>query len=227
MPFGAASRKIRPESRSSDHAARSITAATNSDAMPSARSHPVTQDQQARHRGGDERHEVGQHVLEGALDVQRRAVRAVQDDRGDEVHRHADQGDDEHDAALDRGRVDQPADALVDDQQPEHEQRRAVELGGEDLGALEAVGHRALGRPRRQPQRDQRQRERGRVGEHVRGVGEQRQRLGEDAGHDLDGHQAEQQAERDPQPPGRGVGRRVRMPVVVVVAHDFHDERRR
>ena len=33
--------------------------------------------------------------------------------------------------------LDQPPDALVDDQQPEHEQRRAVELRGQDLGALE------------------------------------------------------------------------------------------
>ena len=61
----------------------------------------------------------------------------------DDVDHHADQRDDQHDPALDRGRIDQPPDALVDDQQPEHQQRRAVELRRQDLAALEPVGHRA------------------------------------------------------------------------------------
>ena len=157
---GAASRKIRPESRSSDHAARSITAATNSDAMPSARLNPVTS------------------TTAPAIAVAMNATRSVRTcwnapstfsdvrsapcriDGGDDVDHHADQGDHQHDPALDLRRLDQPPDALVDDQQAEHEQRRAVELGREDLGALEPVGQRALGRPRRQPQRDQRERQR-------------------------------------------------------------------
>ena len=84
-------------------------------------------------------------------------------------------------AALDVRRVDQAADALEQDQQGEHEQRDAVGLGREDLDALEAVGHHALRRPRGEPDRHQRERDRGRVGEHVAGVREQRERAGERA----------------------------------------------
>ena len=77
-------------------------------------------------------------MLERALDVQGRAGRPVQDHGRDDVDDHADQRDHQHDAALDLRRLDQPADPLVDDQQAEHEQRRAVELRRQDLGALEA-----------------------------------------------------------------------------------------
>ena len=48
--------------------------------------------------------------------------------------------------------------ALVDDQPAEHEQRRAVELRREDLGAPEPVGHRALRRARGEPRGDERER---------------------------------------------------------------------
>ena len=41
--------------------------------------------------------------------------------------------------------------------------------------------------------------DRGGVGEHVGGVGEQRQRVGEDAGDDLGRHEGEDQRERDRQ----------------------------
>ena len=46
------------------------------------------------------------------------------------------------------------------------------------------------------------------VGEHVRGVGEQRQRVGDQAGDDLDHHEAEDQPEREPQLAAVGVGER-------------------
>ena len=87
-----------------------------------------------------------------------------------QVHCDSDQRDDEDGGAGDRGGCDQSRDALVDDEQSEHQQRRAVELGGEDLGAFQAEGHGALGGALGEADRDQRQADRGRVGEHVRGV---------------------------------------------------------
>ncbi len=57
-----------------------------------------------------------------------------------------------------------------------------------------------------EPDRDEREPERGGVGEHVRGVGEQRERLGDDAHHDLDAHEADDQGERDRQLADVGVG---------------------
>ena len=96
-----------------------------------------------------------------------------------------------------------------------------------NVGAAEAVGLRPRRRPERDARRDQREHERAGVGEHVRGVAEQRQRGRDDAEDDLDQHQADEQAERDPQTADRGVSRGVRVPgavvVVVVVAHAMND----
>ena len=52
-------------------------------------------------------------------------------------------------------------------------------------------------RARGEAERDERERDRAGVGEHVRRVGEQRERVGEDADDDLDDHEAEDQRERD------------------------------
>ena len=108
--------------------------------------------------------------------------------------------------AADVGRIDQAADRLVGDERREDQQRHAVGLGGEDLNAPEAEGHRALGRAGGQPQREQREADRGGVGEHVRRVGEQRERVRDHAGRHLDGHEGDDQAERDRQPAAVRVG---------------------
>ena len=60
------------------------------------------------------------------------------------------------------------------------------------------------------------------VGEHVRGVGEQRQRGGEDARHHLHRHEAEDQAEREPEPAAVGL-RRMRMTVVMMTVPHGRD----
>ena len=66
----------------------------------------------------------------------------------------------------------------------------------------------------------QREPDRPGVGEHVRGVGEQGQRAGQQARHDLDEHEAEDQPEREPQLAAVGVRRdRVVVPVAVVLVH--------
>ena len=58
------------------------------------------------------------------------------------------------------------------------------------------------------------------VGEHVGGVGEQRQRVGDEAGDDLDDHEAEDQPEREPELAAVRVGGdRVAVVVGVVVRH--------
>ena len=131
-----------------------MIAATISDAIPSALIEAGRQDDQAGDRREHEGGEVGEDVPEGALDVERVPVRPRRASqvaaRLTTIPRH---GDDQDDAALDGRRVDQPADRPVDDQQAEHEQRRAVELGAEDPGALPAERHRALARPTGEPDR--------------------------------------------------------------------------
>ena len=69
-PVGAASRKIRPDSRTSPNPASSISATTISEAIASARANPVMHDDDAGDRGGDERVHVGEQVLERALQVE-------------------------------------------------------------------------------------------------------------------------------------------------------------
>ena len=82
---------------------------------------------------------------------------------------------------------------------------------------VKAPARRALGQPRRH----QRERDRARVGEHVGGVREQRQRVGDHAGHDLDHHEAADQRQRDGERAAVGGGHRTVVVVMVVVRHRF------
>jgi len=68
----------------------------------------------------------------------------------------------------------------------------------ENFGPFQSVGVRAFGgsggQPHRdQPHRDQRQPDSCGVGEHVSGIGDQRQRSGDKADDYLDGHEADDQ----------------------------------
>ena len=126
--------------------------------------------------------------------------------RRDEIDRHADERDDQHRLAADVRRGDQPAAGLEHDQQGEHQQRDAVRLRREDLDAPEAVRHDALGGSRREPDRNDREADRGGVGQHVRRVGEQRERSDDEADDDLEAHEADDQREREREFARVGVG---------------------
>ena len=90
--------------------------------------------------------------------------------------------------------------------QREHQQRHAVGLGREDLDALEPVGHDALrGAAASRIATSEKPIAR-RVREHVTGVREQRERAGEQAGDDLEEHEAEDQREGDGELAAVGVG---------------------
>ena len=147
------------------------------------------------------------------------AVGAGEDRGRGQVDDDPGQGDGEDQAAVDAGRVDQPAHALDRDDRRQHQQGDPVRLGGEDLDPFEAEGHAALGRAAGEPDRDQREADRGGVGEHVGGVGEQRQRVGDDPGHHLGRHEAEDQREGDRQLAAVGVRRGAVAVAGVGVAH--------
>ena len=70
------------------------------------------------------------------------------------------------------------------------EEREAVDEGGEDGEAVEAVGPSRVGRAAGEAEGEPGQRQRRHVGEHVAGVGEERERAGEEAAGDLDQHEA-------------------------------------
>ena len=174
------------------------------------------QDHRAGDRRGDEGEQVGEHVLEGALDVEAAPLGAGEHQRCREVHHDAQDRDQKDRQTVHVRRVDEAAHALQHDHQRERHERRAVELGGEDLGAPEAEGEVAAGGPPREPRGEQRQRDGTGVREHVGGVGQQRQRVGQHTGHDLHGHQPEDQDQGEGQA-ARVV--RVDVPVVVVRHH--------
>ena len=83
------------------------------------------------------------------------------------------------------GRIEQPADRLVDEPRREQQQGEPVGLRGQDLGAFEPVGPAAACRPGGQVDRPQREHDGRGVGEHVPGVGDQGQGSGDDADDDL------------------------------------------
>ena len=109
-------------------------------------------------RGGERREEVGEHVRAGALDVERAPLGLAQRGSRAPTFAHAPtQADDEHEAAVDVGDGPQAPDRLDGDDARQHEQRRAVGLGGEDLGAAEAEGEAPGRRARGQPGRVERE----------------------------------------------------------------------
>jgi hypothetical protein len=181
---------------------------------------------EAGDRGGDEREQVVEDVLERAFDVEAGPVRLRHAPRGGHVHHNARDGGGQDQAAGHRRRVEQPPDCFVGQPPAEQQKGETVGLRGEDLGAFQAEGVSAAGRAGREPHRDQGQDDRRGVGEHVRRVGQQRQRSGEQPDHDLAGHEHHDQAQRGSQPAPVGVGAdrmavpAVRLvPVVVVVTH--------
>ena len=158
---------------------------------------PREEDEAARERRAGERREVGRDVQERSLHVEARAVGAREHERRGEVDRDADERDDEHDAAVHDRRVCEAPRGGVDDPDSQEQERDPVRLCREDLGPAEAERPRPARRTRREARRNERRGERGRVGEHVPGVREQRERAGDDARGDLDGHEGDDQRERD------------------------------
>jgi Ser/Thr protein kinase RdoA (MazF antagonist) len=175
------------------------------------------QDDQPRDRGGGERVQVGDDMPEGARQVQapRLAVRRAGDEPGRrDVDDHAGQRHAEHGPAGHRRRRHQPADRRIEQPGGEQDQGDAVGLGGHDLGAFEPVGVPAGRRAGGQPCGHQHQRDRRGVGQHVRGVGDQCERMRGQARHDLPSHERQDQREGSGQPPRvRAARRAVLMPV--------------
>ena len=140
---------------------------------------PAGQDDDRGHRGRGERVQVGQHVRDRALYVEAAppaaAVRPGEQPARRQVDDHPGEGDAKHQAAGYRLGRDKPAHGLVGEPRGEQDQRDAVRLGGEDLQAAQPVGVPAAGRPSRHPGRDEGEPDRRRVGEHVRGIGQQRE----------------------------------------------------
>ena len=130
---------------------------------------------------------------------------AVQDAETDEVDQKTTGSNDQKQPGTDRLGVLNPLDGLDDDPPGDPEEGGAVDQGRQNLPTLIAEGLAVVGRAKRDPGAEQREAERARVGEHVPGVREQRQRAAEPSSNGLDHHEAQGEDENEGQ-----AGKRVR-----------------
>jgi hypothetical protein len=157
-------------------------------------------DHRAGHKRRDRAQQVAQDMQPGSTRVHVMAMRR-NPAQHDDVERKADGGDRGRAGAVHFGGRPEPRQRLVADRRHDHQHGRGVEERREDLGPAEAVGMQARGRPARHPGRERAQPERGAVGEHVTGVGEQGERAGPPAAQRLEDGEANSQR-------GRGAQRR-------------------
>ena len=214
MSAGAASRNTRPAARTSCPPVHTITAATTSDAIGSARVQPVVSTTTPATTVAANAHTSVTRCATTprtfSVDRSARPARPV----AAQIHDDADERDHGNDAAACRRRMDQPQDGLDGEPDRQQDQRDPAELAGQRIDAGEPVGVGAARRPPRDPRRHDRQSQRTGVGEHVRGVGDQRQRMGEQPGDDLGDHEREHHRERGREPaPIGGCRPAVVMPV--------------
>ena len=112
--------------------------------------------------------------------------------------------------------VDQPADRAVDDPHADDQQRQPVDLRGQDLDAPVPERPAAARGTGRQGGRENGETERRDVGQHVAGVGEERERIGDETEDDLADHEEPDQDQRAGESAPVAAFRRrmrVRMPV--------------
>ena len=123
----------------------------------------------------------------------------MEDARGREIDEEAGDAGGEHPAAGHVGRVGEPPDRLPDDPAAEHDEHERVRERREHLGTAPAEAPLGRRGTLREPGGEERQPERERVGDHVRRVGEQRQRAGREPHDRLDGRKPRHEGQRDPE----------------------------
>ena len=180
--------------------------------------------------GGDDaerRHRVGEHVDVGALDVEALAGAAAQQRDRDDVDEQAQDGHHEHRPRLDRRLRIEAQHRLDEDVPGDDEEEDGVGERGEDLEPVQPerarpVAAGAVG----EADRRQRHADADGVGEQMGGVGQERERSGEERGDRLDDEEGRREHERDAEPSGvprAGSPRRrgviVPVPIPVTVRH--------
>jgi hypothetical protein len=118
-----------------------------------------------------------QNVQQRCSHVQVARIAVAQHCEGDHVHHEARHRDREHRPPEDGSGRAQAADRLDDDPRRDREQK-PVHKRGENLEAVITVAALLVVRPARDPDGDPCERERRGVGEHVAGVGDERERAG-------------------------------------------------
>ena len=168
---------------------------------------------------------VGQDLEVRPLDVEALGRALAEQRERDEVHDEAQAGDDQHRHTEHLGLTGQPAHRLDEDVDRHAEEQEGVDEGGQDLQSVQAERVlppvRLLGVTTGQLDRRQRHAEAEDVGEHVPGIGEEGQRVGQDPADGLDHEEHGDEAEGDGQALlVTGTGPQRPGPVIVIAAHD-------
>jgi hypothetical protein len=160
---------------------------------------------------------VVEHFEECGSHVQVRASSTGQHEQADDVADQPDDTEHDHHAGGHFGWGDEPPDRLDHDERADGEQDGGLGGGGEDLGAPVAPGPFVGGGSAGERRGDDGHGEPGDVGEHVAGIGEQRQAAGEVRADDFDDQHGDGDAEHDEQ--SVAVVCEFGGPVVVVSTH--------
>ena len=132
------------------------------------------QDHDGREHSGDGAEHIAQHMHCRATHVEAVAC-AMKEQEGDDVHREAADGDDEHGRGCHIDGFDDTEGGFEDDPDGERDHGRAIEEGRENFGAVIAEGARAVGGAAGKAYGEPCERQRARVGEHVACVGDERE----------------------------------------------------
>ena len=128
-------------------------------------------------------------MLEAVATLQAYRVRRVLEQaQGHQVDQQPQQGDRQHRPPQHRHRFLEAPDRLEHDPAGDAEQDQSVDERRQDLEAMVAVAAARVGGPRRQAEGDPGQAERGTVGQHVAGIGQQRQGARQPAARRFDQH---------------------------------------
>ena len=160
---------------------------------------PHEQDQGRGDRRPDEGVEVGDDVPERSLDVQARRFARARVQAAARFTTMPASATASITPPLTSGGRNEALDRLEDDHRGEDEERDPVHLRREDLDPPEAEGHGSLRGSSGEVDGEDREADRGGVREHVSGVGEERQRVGDDPRRDLECHEPDDEGERDPE----------------------------
>ena len=133
----------------------------------------------------DRREGVAHDVHARAADVQA-AVGARQDAERQQIDQQPRQRDPGHQPALDGQRRRESLEGLVEHGGRDQDQQRAVRERGQDLQPVVSIGLLGRGGQRSQAGRHEAEHQGEQVGQHVPGVGDQRQAPGQQAADDLD-----------------------------------------
>src|SRR5256884_4668933 len=162
---------------------------------------PSGQDDHAREQGADRAEQVAHDVEVGAALVERVVVAAMQDRGPKGVGRQSYSCDDQEQQSVHTWRGWEPAASLEADTERDPDQGRPVHERRQDLQPQQSERPLRRHRPLCQCRHDERQTQRGHVGQHVARVGKQGQRVCEPPAHGFGNHHRGRDRQHDLHPP--------------------------